>query len=256
MEKKDLRNTPFCVMVVLGESTVAGRMASEELFQWPRVVADQISELQDEPVKLFNEGIGANVISTCSPGYDVSGKPSALERFEEDVIRLNPDLVILAYGLNDMRCATPIEQFRSDYQEIISKTKEKTKALIVLISVYHMTAYSEYGPHWNHGNVEQTQIYNLAIKQLAEKNECLYVDVYESEGAADWLIHPDGVHANDLGHRLIGNRVFESIAKNCSGLSQKTYRIIEERKHSWDWAQYPDYRRRGLKKILTEIKDA
>lgn len=182
------------------------------------MVADQISEFQEEPIKLYNKGIGANVISPRSPGYEHSGKPSALERVEEDVVKLNPDLVILAYGLNDMRCGTPIDQFKNDYQKIVSEIKEKTKAIIILVNVYHMTEYSSYAPHWNHGGVEQTQIYNLAIKQLAEKNGGIFADVYEAEGRADWLIHSDGVHANDLDHQLIGNRVFEVIANHCSRL--------------------------------------
>ncbi len=241
MEKRDLKDTPFRTMVVLGESTVAGRKASEQRFQWPRVVADQINEFQDEPVKLFNKGIGANVISPRCPSYESSGKPSGLERFEEDVIKLNPDLAILAYGLNDMRGGTPIEQFKSDLQKIISEIKERTKALIVLVNVYHASDYTMGAPHWNHGGVEQTQIYNLAIKQLAEKNGCILANVYEAQGGADWLIHPDGVHANDLGHRLIGNRVFEAIANHCSGLARKTERVIREKADSWDWEQYADW---------------
>jgi lysophospholipase L1-like esterase len=241
-EKKDLGyEKSFRVMVVIGESTVAGRKASEKRFQWPIVVANQISEFQEKAVKLYNKGIGSNVISPKSRGYDDSGKPSAIERVEEDVIKLNPDLVIIAYGLNDMRCNTPIEQFNNDYQKIISKIRKETNALIVILSVYHMTKYCACEPFWNKGSIEKTQIFNLAIKQLAEKNGCIFADIYDAEGGANWLIDPDGIHANDLGHRLIGNRVFEAIANNCRCLAQKIERITKERESSWDWEQYADW---------------
>ena len=242
LEKKNLRcEKPFKIMVVIGESTVAGRRASEKRFQWPIVVANQISEFQEKAVRLYNKGIGSNVISPKSRGYNVSGKPSAIERVEEDVIQLDPDLVIIAYGLNDMRCNTPIEEFKMDYQKIISKIGKETNALIVLLNVYHMTKYCACEPFWNKGSIEKTQIFNFAIEKLAEKNGCIFADVYEAEGTADWLIDPDGIHANDLGHRLIGNRVFEAIANNCSCLSRKIERIIKERESSWDWEQYADW---------------
>jgi len=214
-------------MVVMGESTAYGMSATSERFRWARVVADQISEFQDEPVKLYNRGIPANVVSPRSPGYEHSAKPSALERYEEDVIKLNPDLVILAYGLNDMRCGNPVEQFREDLQRIISDVKAKTRAVIVLLNVYHITQYRWYPP-FDVGGVHHTEIYNLAIRQLADANGCIHADVYAAEGRADWLVHPDGVHANNLGHKLIGNRVFEAIANSCSCLSLSTHRLIGE----------------------------
>ena len=215
MAKKDYRSKPFEIMVALGESTVAGASASKSQFRWVNVVADLISEYQGKTVTLHNKGIGANAISRRSPGYEHSAKPSALERYEEDVIALNPDLFVLAYGLNDMRARMPLEDFREDMQTIITDVKEKCNPVIVLATVYHMSAYDLYPPY-NQGSPEATEIYNEVIRQLADSNDCLFADIYAAEGCADWLIHPDTVHANDLGHRIIGNKVFEVIAQNCS----------------------------------------
>lgn len=240
LKKNDSNYKIFRIMIVLGAAIEAGRMASEKSFQWPEVVSEQISLFQDEPVRLSNMGMGGNVLSPNSPAYEYSGKPSALERIE-DIISKKPDLVILSYGQNDMRCGNPVEQFRKDYQKIISEVISRTEAVVVLANICHMTAYAEMGPHWNHGGIEQTMIYNLAIKQLAEKNGCILADIYDAQGKADWIVPPDGVHSNDLGHRLIGNRVFESIANHCPGLSVKTSRIIKEKGSSWDWEQYADW---------------
>lgn len=229
MSAVDLHPEPFRTMVVLGESTVAGACATQERFRWVNVVADLITRFQGVPVTLHNKGIGANAISPRSPGYANSAKPSALERHRDDVIALKPDLFILAYGLNDMRAGMPPEDFREDMTRIITDVQKACKPVTVLTTVYHMSAYDWYPPY-NIGSVAATEVYNLVIRQLAEQHGCILADIWEAEGQADWVIHPDTVHANDLGHLLIGNRVFEAIATHCSGVASRvTAELVKDR---------------------------
>lgn len=214
----DLRSEPFRTMVALGESHVAGASASTEANRWVNVVADVIGRFQGEPVVLHNKGIGANAISPRSPGYPSSRKPSALERYPDDVIALRPDLFVLSYGLNDMRAGMPPEDFRQDMSRIIADVQAALAPVTVLTTVYHMSAYDLYPPY-NVGSVHATEVYNLVIRQLAEDHGCILADIWAAEGQADWLIHPDTVHANDLGHLLIANRVIEAIASHCSSVA-------------------------------------
>jgi len=218
MPKVDLHPEPFHTMVALGESTVAGACATHERRRWVNIVAELISTFQGVPVTLHNKGIGANAISPRSPGYASSAKPSALERYRTDVIARNPDLFILAYGLNDMRAGMPPEHFREDLAQIITEVKQACNPVTVLTTVYHMSAYDWYPPY-DVGSVAATEVFNLVIRQLAQKHGCILADIWEAEGQADWVIHPDTVHANDLGHLLIANRVFEAIATSCSGVA-------------------------------------
>lgn len=224
---RDMSARPFHTMVALGESTVAGAGASTEERRWVNVVARLLSEFQGEAVALHNQGIGANAISPRSPGYATSAKPSALERYAEDVIALRPGLFILAYGLNDMRAGMPPEDFRQDMRRIIVDVKEACSPVIVLTTVYHMSAYDLYPPY-NVGSVEATQVYNLLIRQLADECGCILADTWAAQGQADWAVHPDTVHANDLGHALIGHRVFEAIATRCSGAAAAVTASLEE----------------------------
>ena len=229
MSRRDLHAQPFKTMVVLGESTVAGAVASEESRRWVNIVADLIGRFQGTPVELHNKGIGANVISPRSPGYPTSAKPSALERYREDVIALKPDLFILAYGLNDMRAGMPPEDFRQDMRQIITDVKAACEPVTVLTTVYHMSAYDLYPPY-NVGSVAATEVYNLVIRQLAEENGCILADIWAAQGQPDWVVHPDTVHANDLGHLLIGNRAFEAIATHCSGVATAVTASLREAK--------------------------
>ncbi len=47
-----------------------------------------------------------------------------------------------------------------------------------------------------------------------------------------WLVHFDGVHANDLGHLVVAHRIFEKLLQSCSGLSLHT-RALERPAPCW-----------------------
>src|SRR5438270_788599 len=84
--KHDYCNKPFTVGVALGESTTAGGSATSRDLCWVSKLADLISESQLQPIRMINSGIGGNVISRRSPSYEDSGKPSAMERYQKQVI--------------------------------------------------------------------------------------------------------------------------------------------------------------------------
>ncbi len=217
--KRDYWAKPFKRMVVMGESTVQGGPwleRTEERFA--DVLANLINACQATPLEYYNKGIGANAISPRIPGYESSAKPSALERYQTDVIALNPDVFILCYGLNDMRADMLIADFTEDMQTIIGDVKAACNPLIVLTTVYHITGFGSFAPY-DKGSIRKTRLYNQALRQLAEKNDCLLADVWEGQGLADWLIHPDGVHANKVGNLVIAHRIFEAIAQHCSGIT-------------------------------------
>lgn len=218
--KRDWRADPFRVAVALGESTTAGGTATARERTWVSRLAALINEAQIQPVKMLNHGIGANVISTRSAHYEQSGKPSAMERYEKHVIAHEPDLVLISYGLNDARAGTPVGQFIEDLRHVVLDVKTRTGTVVVLVNAYFMTDFDRYDP-FRHGSVASFMGYNAAEKRLAEECGVLYADAWDAEGMAPWVIDPDGVHANDLGHQLIANRVFEVLAKNCSCLAER-----------------------------------
>lgn len=59
-----------------------------------------------------------------------------------------------------------------------------------------------------------------------------FVDILAANGETGWLMHFDGVHANDLGHRIIANEVFKVLAQNCSGLAVHT-KVLERVSPRW-----------------------
>jgi len=227
--KRDWWDKEFKVLMTLGESTTAGGWSSTRERCWASQLARLINEFQRIPVQLVNVGIGANVISTRSPAYPYSGKPAANERLEKHVLSytangnlLQPDLLVISYGLNDARGGTPIDLFCSEMKDIIRRLRERIQPLIVLLGPYYMTNFKLGGPEWSHADLNVFREYNEAIRRVAQECDCLFVDLLESYRQADWLVHHDGCHANDLGHRIVANKIFEVLASNCSGLALET----------------------------------
>ena len=234
MEPRDWHPDPFRVLVTLGESTTAGGWSSTPDRCWAPLLAQLISDFQDNPVTLINTGIGANVISNRVPSYEKSGKPAANERLEKHVIAHDPDLLVVSYGLNDARAGTPVEMFRDELTQLLTDIRERCNPLIVLLGPYYMTAFSGYRAYepYAHGSHEIFKIFNLATQQVAAADDCLYCDVYNTYNEASWMVHDDGVHANDLGHRIIANEIFKVLAQHCSGLAVRT-KQLEKTSDRW-----------------------
>jgi len=217
IKRKDMCSNLVRRVVALGESTTWGYSVSSKEKCWVNQVVAMIEEFQGAKVELVNQGIGSNVLTPECPAYEHSAKPSALERVDAEVIALQPDLLFLSYGLNDARGGTPPEVFRRAYQELINCVRARIDPLMVMLNAYYMhEVLYRNCPHWEESSYEVTEVYNLVIEQLARANGVILADVYAAEVGVDWIIDPDHCHPNDLGHRLIANRVFEAIVRNCS----------------------------------------
>ena len=134
--QKDVRSEPVKRIVVLGESTTWGYSVSAKEKCWVNQVMLLLEEFQEAPIELINQGIGSNVLTPACPAYEFSAKPAALERVDAELIDLEPDLVLLSYGLNDSRGGTPPETFRRAYQELIDRIRARIDPAIVAVNTY------------------------------------------------------------------------------------------------------------------------
>ncbi|NPV08942.1 MAG: SGNH/GDSL hydrolase family protein [Anaerolineae bacterium] len=230
--KRDWHPEEFRKLVVLGESTAAGGWSTRPERCWASILAALINDLQAEPVVLVNSAIGGNVVSARSAHYVESGRPAALERLDKHVIAHRPDLLVIAYGLNDSRAGTPVELFAEEMTNIVRQVRLHVQPLMVLVGPYYVIDFARGAPIWSNGSLELLHQFNQATVAVAAKEDCLYADVLTASGGADWMVHYDGVHQNDLGHRVIANCIFEVLAQNCSGLARHT-REIERTAPRW-----------------------
>ena len=224
---------PFKSLVVLGESTVeGGGWLSGPQERWADLLWKLLECAQETRISYYNAGLGASVISPRSPGYEASRKPSASERLDDEVISRHPDLVVIAYGLNDMRAGMSAADFAREMETIIDRMQRSTEQLLVIANVYHMSSYRHYPP-FDKGSVAATIEYNTMLEELAEKRGCAYADVWDAQGERNWVVHQDTVHANKVGNMLIAHKVFECIVRAASGVVDR----VEKRNQHTEWTR-------------------
>lgn len=202
---------PLRVVVALGESSTQGKRASREKLRWTSVLERLINEFQLEPVRMINAGIHYNAISPESKTRHDRGfnGRSGLERLDDDVLRHRPNLVVVQYGLNDMGGLNPVDWFVAEYQKLIDRIREGSKAHIVLVDVAHLTAY---GDECNAGDDDFTHAYNEGIAALAARNGLPRVEMHRAFNHRDDWIDADRIHPNDIGHRVMAHEIFKVIA--------------------------------------------
>lgn len=229
-ERRDFRARSFRVAVAVGDAITAGGDATSPELCWVSRLTEAINESQLEPVTMYNNGIGANVISSRSPAHNPSRGPSAMERYQKHIISYHPDLVLISYGLNDARGGAPLAQFLADERHIVLDVKKQTNAVIVIVNTYFMTAFDFMAPY-NQANLATLMGFNSGLKQVADECDVLYADVFAAQGAAPWMVDPEnGVHPNNLGHRIVADAIFAVLAQNCSCLSQRAFELCKTMK--------------------------
>lgn len=216
ISRMSLKAEPIQCIVAIGDSVTYGMSASSPQKCWVSLVTSMLEEIQGEPITLHNQGICSNILSVNSPAYQLSARPSGIERLQRDVIDCHPDLVFFAYGLNDSRGGTSLDIFRRDYQKAIDDIRGQISPLIVTLDLYYMhESFYKGCEGWNESDYEVTETFNAVIREIAEKNGLIFADVYSALKGVDWAVCEDHCHPNDLGHRLIANRVFEAVMRNC-----------------------------------------
>ena len=114
LDVKGLENHGPINIVALGDSVTHGAVASNEINYetvfW-NVLKNKILEIRNYvPVNVINAGIGG------------SDAPCAVRRLESQVLKHEPDLVIVCFGLNDVN--GPLERFLEALKEIFVRCKE------------------------------------------------------------------------------------------------------------------------------------
>ncbi|MGG1555923.1 SGNH/GDSL hydrolase family protein [Paenibacillus ferrarius] len=123
-----LRRGEESSIVVFGDSISAGGEASEEKFKYAnRVHQFLIDEYPRSRIRLLNKSVGGE---TSKDG---------MNRLQRDVIALNPDLVIIGFGMNDQNkygdgVGVPLADFESNLRQMVEAVKELGNSDLVLVT--------------------------------------------------------------------------------------------------------------------------
>lgn len=223
MKANDVTQAPVLICA-LGDSVTQGVMEHQ--------VLDSSAVYHRILQKRLEGFYPTTTFSTINAGVSGGSAPHGLERLERDVIRHAPDLVMVAFGLNDsMSGEEGLPQFSAALREIVAKVRAETEATVVLLTPPFMAKKDNPRIHPDHRayvegicksqNAGILASYAQAIRDVAGEMSAPLVDVHAewsrlAETGLDtdlWLInglnHPDA-----RGHDLTATLVFHTLLNN------------------------------------------
>jgi acyl-CoA thioesterase I len=195
------KNEPF-VYVALGDSTVVGVGASHSDRAFPSLIFKSI-QLKYPKAEYYNFGRGGSTIK------DVRDEQLT------QTIELNPSLITISIGANDIATHTKITDFERRLSELFERLSSQTKAKIVINSIPDLSATHNLSRFAKiYGNY-RIRLFNRIIQHTADKFGALYVDLYLQSRifAQNYpeVFSEDGLHPSDTGYALWANTIITNI---------------------------------------------
>lgn len=168
-------------------------------FGYVRMIREQLSQREDAGTEVINRGHN---------GYTAF---QMRQRWDEDCISLQPDVLTILAGINDLSiylCGAggyDGEGFGIHMEWLLRETREKTGARIILMEPFLFPKPAEY-LNW----MEPLGTFREPLRRLSEQYETEFIplwDVFQaaqSQYLADALT-TDGIHLTALGHEMIAD---------------------------------------------------
>ncbi|MBO7519651.1 MAG: hypothetical protein J6T73_02635, partial [Clostridia bacterium] len=199
-------------IVYIGGSVTSGTGASSDDKGWSALVTDVLqARFQNSTVEGVNMGVGG------------TGSYLGMARFEDNVIKKNPDLVFIEFAINDRYNGISAEQSKQDTEYMIralNKSNPYADIVVVLITDREVfgTEYKSY----------------RAIKEVADYYNIPVVDMgaamYRQLGGsiANWSgYYADGVHPLDAGHKIYADAVADEFNTAFINLNKEPHILSE-----------------------------
>jgi acyl-CoA thioesterase I len=178
-------------IVAFGDSiTAGGEASSPELIFWNRYAEELRGRYPRARITIENGATGGD--STVQ----------GLERLQNKVIDRRPDLVIIAFGMNDHNIGgVALPQFKQNLKQMIALIRSQTGAEVILCSTFPPN------PKWKFGSHHMAD-YAAATERVAREAACAYADVFDNWQSLAARKKPEDLlgnninHPNDFGHEI------------------------------------------------------
>lgn len=198
---KAMKSGPI-VYVALGDSTGAGVGAREGGYV----------------VRLFNRILGPRPDSQLT-NLCVSGATTAdvLRDQLKQGVAMDPDLVTLGIGINDIGHGLTLEQFSTNYEEILSTLRQKTRSEIVVTNIPDISSAPRIPQMVRSEYQQQIVRFNERLEEIATRHGARVFDIY-AVTHKQLPAHPeyfsgDGFHPSDEGYELWAVEMWPAIAR-------------------------------------------
>ncbi|TMU85483.1 hypothetical protein FGG79_09675 [Bacillus sp. BHET2] len=193
--KEDLINEETPTIVFLGDSTTE---------------QNQYTKGKDGHVNLIHKALNPlSAVKVINSGISGDDSSDMLKRVESDVLRYNPDLVIVSTGINDAVNLTE-EEIKKNLDTLLKRISEETEAKVIFRT-------SSATKDSNINERLENEINPLA-KELSEKYKIGFADTYQyfSKQTADNFSNymTDIYHPNHKGQKVIADYLISVLLLN------------------------------------------
>jgi lysophospholipase L1-like esterase len=204
-------------VVFLGDSITQNAVINSDKFKG---FISLLGENVDQNIELIGKGIGGDKVSDL------------LTRYRDDVIKLNPDMVFIYIGINDVwhkydyGTGTDIDLYENGLRQIITDLKENGVEVILCTPTVIGENKGEFTLVNQFKNIETMEImnndlddYSDIIRKLSREFDTKLLDLrkifmqYISENnpgnKSKGVLTTDGVHLNNIGSKLIADEMIK-----------------------------------------------
>jgi lysophospholipase L1-like esterase len=181
------------------------RLHALENPQWEETLAKE--HLDGAPIVLFGDSQIANwplatsfgVLTVLDRGVVGDFATKASSRFRRDVLPLNPKLVVILIGTNDLAQRRSVESILRSIEEMVQSARKQNAAVILCSLLPARGASGRIRPR------EQIELINSGLRALAAAQGASYLDLYSAvvneRGEFAETFSDDGLHPNLAGYR-------------------------------------------------------
>ncbi len=132
-------------------------------------------------------------------------------------IAANPNLVTVGIGINDIGHGVSVDQFGLNLQNILSRVKSETGALIVVTNIPDISTSTRIPQSLRAQYQQQIIEFNKKLQEVADANGAVVFDIY-SITKDELPKHPeyfsdDGFHPSDQGYELWAEKMWPTLAR-------------------------------------------
>lgn len=149
----------------------------------------------------------------------VSGATTAdvLRDQVERGVAMNPDLVTLGIGINDIGHGLTLEEFERNYEEILSALRQKTRAEIIVTNIPDISSAPSIPGSMRSDYQRKIIRYGQKLEEIAARHGVVIFDIY-SVTNRELASHPeyfsvDGFHPSDAGYELWAEQMWPILAQ-------------------------------------------
>jgi lysophospholipase L1-like esterase len=168
------------------------------------------------PARLFKRLVaqrpGSRLTNLCVSGATTT---DLLRDQLDSAVRAAPQLVTLGIGINDIGHGLSVEEFSKNYDEILKRLRNETKAAIIVTNLPDISSAPRI-PAAVRAEYQQLIVqFNQKVAEVARKYAVTVFDIYEFTHEL-LPSHPeffseDGFHPSDAGYEVWAERMWQSL---------------------------------------------